>query len=104
MASSSAPGGAVMTHKRKGQHFTKRTVSAARWCNKCRKMTPHRVDDGRPGGPCLTCMEQRPVPSVSSVVNDRALVWVPMACFCAIYAFPHYHAEGEIRAHYPGPL
>lgn len=34
------------------EHYTRNTVSAWLWCDKCRKMTEHRVDDGR-RGPCL---------------------------------------------------
>jgi hypothetical protein len=36
-------------------HFTKTTVSATFWCNKCGKDTHHRVDYGR-RGPCMACM------------------------------------------------
>ena len=37
------------------EHFTKNTVEASFWCNKCGKPTPHRVDSGR-RGPCLICL------------------------------------------------
>jgi hypothetical protein len=37
------------------EHFTKNTISANFWCNKCAKPTLHRVDDRR-RGPCLACM------------------------------------------------
>jgi hypothetical protein len=37
------------------QHFTRRTVSAAAYCNKCGKQTQHRIDDRRLG-PCLECI------------------------------------------------
>lgn len=37
------------------EHFTKNTVSASFWCNKCGKPTMHRVFDGR-RGPCEDCM------------------------------------------------
>jgi len=37
------------------EHFTKTTVGASFWCNKCAKATFHRVDNGR-RGPCHVCM------------------------------------------------
>jgi len=39
------------------EHFTKRTIEAQCWCNKCFRNTMHRIDNGRKG-PCLTCMER----------------------------------------------
>lgn len=35
-------------------HYTKGTVEASIWCNKCRKETPWRIADGRRQY-CLTC-------------------------------------------------
>jgi hypothetical protein len=37
------------------QHFTRSTVSAAFYCNKCARETQHRIDDRR-RGPCLECI------------------------------------------------
>jgi hypothetical protein len=37
------------------EHFTRNTVSASAWCAKCKKFTPHRIDDRRKG-PCLNCI------------------------------------------------
>lgn len=37
------------------EHFTKNTVEASFWCNKCHKATVHRIDNGR-RGPCKVCM------------------------------------------------
>jgi ribosomal protein L44E len=37
------------------EHFTRNTVSASFFCNKCGKFTQHRIDDGRKG-PCLDCI------------------------------------------------
>ncbi len=34
------------------EHFTKNTLTATVWCNKCGRNTDHRIDDGR-RGPCL---------------------------------------------------
>lgn len=34
------------------EHYTKNTLEATVWCNKCNRMTQHRVDGGR-RGPCL---------------------------------------------------
>jgi len=39
------------------QHYTKLTVEAQHYCNKCGRMTMHRVDDGRLG-PCLECIKK----------------------------------------------
>jgi hypothetical protein len=39
------------------QHFTRNTVEAPFWCGKCKKFTPHRIDQGRKG-PCLGCIEK----------------------------------------------
>lgn len=36
------------------QHFTKNTVSASFYCNKCGKFTQHKVSDGRKAH-CLEC-------------------------------------------------
>jgi hypothetical protein len=41
------------------EHYTKNTVSASFWCNKCGKETSHRVDGNR-RGPCIPCMERVP--------------------------------------------
>ena len=35
-------------------HFTKGTVQASIWCNRCNKETPWRIADGRRQY-CLTC-------------------------------------------------
>lgn len=40
------------------EHYTKNTVTASVWCNRCGRMTTHRVDEGR-RGPCMECMHQR---------------------------------------------
>jgi len=37
------------------QHYTRNTISAAAWCNRCEKQTQHRIDDRRVG-PCLDCI------------------------------------------------
>jgi hypothetical protein len=34
------------------EHYTRNTTSVWLWCDKCRRLTEHRVDDGR-RGPCL---------------------------------------------------
>lgn len=36
------------------QHFSKNTVSASFYCNKCRKFTQHKISDGRKSH-CLEC-------------------------------------------------
>jgi ribosomal protein L44E len=42
------------------EHYTRNTLEATCWCNKCGKDTQHRVDDGR-RGPCLDCIKRREV-------------------------------------------
>ena len=39
------------------EHYPKATVWGIIWCNKCRKVTEHRVDGGR-CGPCMVCLEK----------------------------------------------
>lgn len=34
------------------EHYTRNTETATAWCNKCNRMTVHRIDGGRKG-PCL---------------------------------------------------
>jgi hypothetical protein len=40
-------------------HFPKSTVEASAWCNRCGKMTLHRVFDGRLG----RCKNEHPHPA-----------------------------------------
>lgn len=40
-----------------GQHYTSLTVETSAWCNKCGKMTPHRVADKRLQY-CLPCYKK----------------------------------------------
>jgi hypothetical protein len=40
------------------EHYTKNTLEATVWCNRCGKDTQHRIDGGR-RGPCLECMRKR---------------------------------------------
>lgn len=39
-------------HDTHGEHYTRNTETATAWCNKCIRVTQHRVDGGR-RGPCL---------------------------------------------------
>jgi ribosomal protein L37E len=39
------------------QHYTRNTVEADAWCNRCGRRTMHRVD-GVKLGPCLACTEK----------------------------------------------
>lgn len=39
-------------------HFTKGTLGAPKWCNKCKKSTTHRVDNGRMTRICIPCDEK----------------------------------------------
>jgi hypothetical protein len=36
-------------------HYTKTTVTASIWCNKCYRMTEHHVYGGK-RGPCSVCL------------------------------------------------
>jgi hypothetical protein len=48
-------------------HFTKSTVEASIWCNKCGKMTPWRIADGRRQY-CIPCYDKpRPAPKLAKV-------------------------------------
>lgn len=37
------------------KHYTRNTVSAERWCGKCKRMTQHEVH-GVKGGACIECI------------------------------------------------
>lgn len=39
------------------EHFTRSTVPASLWCQKCRRYTEHRID-GPHGGPCQVCVAE----------------------------------------------
>ncbi len=41
--------------KSMGQHYSRNTVSVSKWCNHCRRNTPHRVTDRRVND-CLECI------------------------------------------------
>jgi len=47
-----------------GQHYTSLTVECSAWCNKCGKMTQHRVADKRLQY-CLPCYD-RPKPEAKA--------------------------------------
>ena len=40
------------------EHYTKNTLEATIWCNRCNAHTQHRVDNGR-RGPCIPCIEKQ---------------------------------------------
>ncbi len=70
------------------QYYTSNTISVARWCNKCRKQTQHRVD-GHRAGPCMECGQaDDPQPQAAAVLYEEA-------CTCEKYAFPHFHEPEE---------
>ena len=50
------------------EHYTRNTESVTAWCNKCQRVTEHRVDGGRKG-PCLQhetpVQEKKPAPATS---------------------------------------
>ncbi len=39
------------------EHYTRNTIEATVWCNRCNRDTQHRVDGGR-RGPCLECLKK----------------------------------------------
>ena len=41
-----------------GEHYTRGTKECTVWCNKCGRLTQHRVDDVR-RGPCLECLAKQ---------------------------------------------
>jgi hypothetical protein len=51
-------------------HFAKSTVQAEIFCNRCMKMTPWRVADGRRQY-CLTCYDRRKENDVKAVVKPE---------------------------------
>jgi len=69
------------------KHHTRRTISAAAWCNKCRRQTQHRVDDRRIG-PCMECGKERPAEQKPLMVQE-----VDVPCTCAAYPFAHFHSR-----------
>lgn len=40
------------------QHFTKNTLEAPRWCNECKRSTPHKVFNGVMSNVCIPCQER----------------------------------------------
>lgn len=50
-------------------HFTKSTVEASIWCNRCNKPTPWRIADGRRQY-CIPCSE-RPKEATKSAVDQQ---------------------------------
>jgi hypothetical protein len=54
------------------EHYTKNTLQVTVWCNRCGKVTPHRVDDGR-RGPCLTCVENLTRKLAQQIGEDRQI-------------------------------
>ena len=51
-----------------GHHFTRDTIEASAYCNKCGKMTPHTVSDRRLGY-CIPCYE-KPLPPANETKDD----------------------------------
>jgi ribosomal protein L44E len=98
---------------RRGQHYTRGTVSAPLYCRKCDKVTQHRIEENRKAGACLECIDrleddyrrrhglppiQRETPAVVSGEQTE----IPLPCVCNAIAhcwkpprpnMPHYHPE-----------
>jgi hypothetical protein len=51
-------------------HFTKSTVEAAVWCNRCNKETPWRIADGRRQF-CLTCYSKPSEEKPAATPDDQ---------------------------------
>jgi hypothetical protein len=49
-------------------HFTKSTVEASIWCNRCNKETPWRIADGRRQY-CLTCDSRKAMAHADALAN-----------------------------------
>lgn len=56
-----------------GEHYTRNTETVTAWCDKCRRVTEHRVDGGR-RGPCLehqaAVKPKKPAPAKSGDLFD----------------------------------
>jgi hypothetical protein len=52
------------------EHYTRNTLTATAWCNKCGRHTEHRIDDGR-RGPCLD--PNHPAPLVKAKIPKLEL-------------------------------
>jgi ribosomal protein L44E len=102
-----------MSHRR-GQHYTRGTVSAPAFCRKCNKTTQHRIEANRKLGACLECIDrqeddyrkrhglppiERNKPQASNC--GEQLVERPCTCDAIQYCWnpprpnaPHYHTDG----------
>lgn len=66
------------------EHYTRNTETATAWCNKCQRMTTHRVDGVR-RGPCLE--HESPVkPPKKKKTESGNLFPIIALCFCASVA------------------
>lgn len=54
-----------------GQHYTSLTLEVSAWCNKCGKMTPHRVADKRLQY-CLPCYDRPRAAAVEKELEETA--------------------------------
>lgn len=50
------------------EHYTKNTLECTAYCNRCGKMTQHRVDGGR-RGPCLDCIKKLEIESAAARIR-----------------------------------
>jgi ribosomal protein L44E len=98
---------------RRGQHYTRATVSAPRFCRKCNKTTQHRIED-RKLGACLECIDrqedeyrkrhglppiERKKPNAMPAIEE--LIEYPCTCNAIANCWdpprphmPHYHTDG----------
>jgi len=70
------------------QHYTKNTLEATKWCNRCSRKTRHAVSGNRIGH-CLECgkikAEYQPGPPIE----------LQRPCECKLYPFAHFHIESR---------
>ena len=81
------------------QHYTSNTLTASKWCNKCKRETQHSVS-GHIIGHCLACQERQ---ANHQHLRDyfqveRRVVEIDPPCQCRAYPFAHYHSDRSATA------
>jgi hypothetical protein len=71
------------------EHYTRNTETATCWCNKCNRMTTHRIDGGRKG-PCLEHKTPIKPPKPKKPESGKLFALILPLCLFASVA----HAQG----------
>lgn len=66
------------------QHYTRGTLGAPKWCNKCKTFTTHRVDNGRITRVCIPCEEKGEAEHQARLANPEKPAAVQEALFAAV--------------------